>query len=224
MTTVPGATANAASAPTNQADVSRLNQGFDDFLKLLTTQLQNQDPLSPMDTSEFTNQLVMFSQVEQQLRSNDTLNKLLTMQTLNMTALGVSFIGKDVQIAGDTFANAGGQPANFAYTLPATAKAGTISITDQAGNIVYTKAIDTSMGTHDFTWNGITDGGLPAPAGEYKLIVSAQDATDAALNVTTYVPGHVSGLQTADDGTLMLNVNGQTIPMTSVRQVSEHGA
>jgi flagellar basal-body rod modification protein FlgD len=223
MTTVSNSTAAPSSTGvTNQADVGRLNQNFDDFLRLLTTQLQNQDPLSPMDTAEFTNQLVMFSQVEQQLRSNDTLNKLLTMQTLNMTALGVSFIGKDVQVAGEEFASAGGgKPVNLSYTLGAAATDGTISITDANDNIIYTANAEKSAGTHNFTWNGMDKDGNPVAAGTYKLTVSAQNAEGDAIDVTGFVPGHVSGLQTADDGTLMLIVNGETVPMTDVRQISE---
>ena len=214
-------TTPAASTPTNAADAKSLNQNFDQFLKLLTTQLQNQDPLSPMDTAQFTNQLVMFSQVEQQLKSNDTLNKLLTMQTVNMTALGVSFIGKNVQVAGSSFTADGANPVNLAYSLPSTAASGTISITDASGNIIFTKPSSLSTGTHDFTWDGKASDGSTAPAGNYTLTVSAQDSAGAALNVTGYVPGHVSGLETADDGTLMLNVGNQLVPMTDVRKISD---
>lgn len=223
MTAVSNATStpSTASTATNASDVQGLNQNFDQFLKLLTTQLQNQDPLSPMDTTQFTNQLVMFSQVEQQLKSNDTLNKLLTMQTINMTALGVSFIGKDVQVAGSTFDANGTNSVNLAYSLPATAAAGTVSITDSHGNVVYTKAAELSSGTHEFTWDGKMQDGTQAPAGTYTLTVSATDSTGGSLNVTGYVPGHVAGLETADDGTLMLNVGNQLVPMTDVRKISD---
>lgn len=223
MTAVTSTTSTtpAVSTPTNAADAQGLNQNFDQFLKLLTTQLQNQDPLSPMDTAQFTNQLVMFSQVEQQLKSNDTLNKLLTMQTINMTALGVSFIGKDVQVAGSSFTADGTNPVKLAYSLPATAAVGTISVTDASGNVVFTKPADLNTGTHDFTWDGKTSDGSMAPAGTYTLTVGAQDASGAPLNVTDYVPGRVSGLETADDGTLMLNVGNQLVPMTDVRKISD---
>lgn len=223
MTAVASTTSTTPiSTATNATDVQGLNQNFDQFLKLLTTQLQNQDPLSPMDTAQFTNQLVEFSQVEQQLKSNDTLNKLLTMQTVNMTALGVSFIGKDVQVAGSSFdTSASGSQVKLAYSLPATAASGNISIKDANGNVVFTKATDLSSGTHDFTWDGKETDGSTAPAGTYTLTVSAQDSSGAALNVTGYVPGHVTGLETADDGTLMLNVGSQLVPMTDVRKISD---
>jgi len=218
----PVAAPAASTSDSTSADGVALNQNFDQFLKLLTTQLQNQDPLSPMDSTQFTNQLVAFSGVEQQLKTNDSLGKLLTMQTLNMTALGVSFIGKDVQVAGDKFTTTtAGAPAALAYSLPAAASAGTISVQDANGNTVYTQASELGAGSHAFNWDGKDQDGNAAPAGTYTLVVGAQDADKNALNVTTYVPGHVSGLQTADDGTLLLNVGDQTVPMTDVRQISE---
>lgn len=225
MTTVNTATAatSTTASSTTQNDVNALNTNFNDFLSLLTTQLQNQDPLSPMDSTQFTNQLVQFSSVEQQIKSNDTLTKLLSAQTLNMTALGVSFIGKNVQVTGDNFSIDGsGTTQHLAYTLPSSAATGTISITDGDGNVVYTKSMsDLGAGTHDFTWDGTTTSGTAAPAGKYTLTVSASDDTGGSLNVTTFVPGYVSGVQTADDGSLQLNVGDTTVPITDVRQVSE---
>lgn len=225
MTSVQSATTPTTTATTattsNAADSQALDQNFDQFLQMLTTQLQNQDPLSPMDTTQFTNQLVMFSQVEQQLKSNDTLNKLLTMQTINMTSLGVSFIGKNVQVAGSDFTTDGTNPVKLAYSLPATAASGTMSIKDANGNVVYSKPIDLSTGTHDMTWDGTESDGSKAPAGTYTMTLTAVDQSGASLNVTGFVPGHVSGIETADDGTLMLSVGNNLVPMTSVRQVSD---
>jgi len=223
MTTVNNTTGTSTNnySSTAATDQTGLNNNFDQFLTLLTTQLQNQDPLSPMDSTQFTNQLVSFSQVEQQIKSNDSLNKLLTMQTLNMTALGVSFIGRDVQVAGTDFQMDGTKSAALTYTMPETATSGTLSITDKDGNVVYSQAAELSSGSHDFTWNGKDSSGNAVPAGTYKLTVSASNDTNPALNVTTYVPGHVTSLESADDGTLMLNVGGQSVPLTDVRQISE---
>ena len=154
MTTVNSSTDAQTAAQKTATASAQLNTNFDDFLKLLTTQLQNQDPLSPMDTAEFTNQLVMFSQVEQQLRGNDTLNKLLAMQTLNMTALGVSFIGKDVEVAGTSFQSTGAGSVSMSYDMPADATKSTIRISDADGNTVYSQDGDETAGHHDFVWDG----------------------------------------------------------------------
>ncbi len=221
MTAV-GTSAQVQTNATKNATAStQLNQNFDDFLKMLTTQLQNQDPLSPMDTAQFTNQLVQFSQVEQQLRGNDTLNQLLAMQTLNMTALGVSFIGKDVEVTGDTFTTDGTASTSMSYTLPEASTSGTISILDANGDTVYSEDAAKTAGTHDFVWDGKNNNGNMAPAGTYTLKVSAGNATTTSLNVTTYVPGRVTSLESADDGTLVLNVNGVKVPLTDVRKISE---
>lgn len=221
MTTVGTSTDVQTNATKNAAASTQLNQNFDDFLQMLTTQLQNQDPLSPMDTAQFTNQLVQFSQVEQQLRGNDTLNKLLAMQTLNMTALGVSFIGKDVEVAGNTFTADGVKGVAMSYTLPEDATTGTISILDENGDTVYSQDAEKTAGTHEFAWDGKNNSGNMAPAGNYTIKVSAGNATTTSLNVTTYVPGRVTSLESADDGTLLLNVNGEKVPLTDVRKIAE---
>lgn len=202
-------------------DRSTLSQNFDQFLRLLTTQLQNQDPLQPMESSEFTNQLVQFSSVEQQIKTNDQIKQLLTLQSLNMTALGVSFIGKNIEIEGKSFETEGGQNVALGYQLPEGATVGTITVLDKDGNTVYSKSIDPAIGRHDFVWDGKDQSGQAVPAGKYEMRVAALTATNASLNVTTYVPGHVDALESADDGTLLLNVDGQKVPLTDVRKILE---
>ncbi len=203
------------------ASATKLNDDFSQFLNLLTTQLQNQDPLNPMDSAEFTNQLVQFSQVEQQLRSNDTLDKLLTMQTLNLTALGVSFIGKNVEVTGRTFESNGTSPVPMGYLLPEAAEIGTLSIIDQTGAVVYSQRAETSAGRHEFIWNGKDNNGLTLPAGTYEIRVGATGAEGKALNVSTFVPGHVDGVESADDGSLLLTVGDMKVAITDVRKISE---
>ncbi len=205
---------------TAQANVSSLNQDFDQFLRLLTTQLQNQDPLNPMDSTEFTNQLVSFSQVEQQIRTNDQLESLLAFQTLNLTAVGLSFIGKNVEITDDEFYKAADTSATMSYVMPEGAEKGTVTITDSTGKTVYTSDADVSTGTHKFTWDGKDTNGIAVPAGTYTLKVSAMDANDVSLNLTTFVPGYVEGIETGDDGNLNVIVNGRLVPVTSVRKAT----
>lgn len=198
-----------------------LGQDFDQFLRLLTTQLQNQDPLSPMDSTEFTNQLVQFSNVEQAIKQNDSLEKLLAMQTLNLTALGVSFIGKDVEITGNTFEKADTGSVAFSYQIPADAVSATMSIIDDNGNVVYTQNAEKSAGRHDFTWDGLDTSDQPLPAGTYEVRIAALTENKTALNVQTFVPGHVDGLESADNGDLLLLVGKNKVPMTEVRKISK---
>ena len=199
----------------------KLNQDFDHFLRLLTTQLQNQDPLSPMDSTEFTNQLVSFSQVEQQIKTNDNLNNLLAFQTLNLTALGVSFIGKDVEIAGKFFQSDGTVPSTLSYELPENAATGTVTILDENDEVVFSQDIELTAGVHTFVWDGKDQSGVPVPEGKYEIRVAALTETSGSLNVSTYVPGHVSGLESDDSGQLLLNVGDQKILITDVRKIFE---
>jgi flagellar basal-body rod modification protein FlgD len=218
---VSGATQTQQQTQTQSGtDQTGLNENFDQFLRLLTTQLQNQDPLEPMDTKDFTNQLVQFSSVEQQIKTNSNLESLLSLQTLNMTALGVSFIGKEVQVQGTDFASDGASSSEISYVLPDTAAKGTISILDKDGNVVYTQPSETEAGRHDFVWDGKDTEGNPVPAGTYTLKIGALTDTNAALNVTTFVPGHVDGLESGDDGNLLLLINGGKFPITDVRRIS----
>lgn len=210
----------SANAQIVARDSAKLNQDFDQFLTLLTTQLQNQDPLSPMDSTEFTNQLVQFSSVEQQIKANGLLSSLLSAQTLNMTALGVSFIGKNVEVAGKTFQGSGTGGATMSYELPSGAATGSLTLTNENGVVVYNGTPELTSGVHSFTWNGKDMNGQQAPAGKYTLKVTALTANNDALNVNTYVPGFVNSLETADDGSLVLDVSGTKVPLSDVRKIS----
>ena len=116
------ATTQATSTlPQTETEAQRgaLNEDFDDFLLLLTAQLQNQDPLEPQDSSEFTNQLVQFTQVEQQINSNEKLDTLVQLQDLSLTSIALGYIGMNVQIDGNEFSYKGNGSYEAFYTLPA---------------------------------------------------------------------------------------------------------
>lgn len=200
---------------------TRLNENFDTFLTLLTTQLKNQDPLNPMDSNEFTNQLVNFSGVEQQIRSNQTLDNLLTLSTLNMTTLGLGFIGLNVRTTGDTMSFNGTAPLSFTYTLEAEARTNNIHIIDKDGATVFTAQGEVIPGKHEFTWDGKDSNGAPLPAGQYRVQIGAVDAQGKPIASSTVVPGHVSGIESAEDGTIMLIINGAKVPLTDVKSASE---
>jgi flagellar basal-body rod modification protein FlgD len=210
----------SATQSASGSSLGKLNQDFDQFLRLLTTQLQNQDPLSPMDSTEFTNQLVSFSGVEQQIKTNESLENLLAFQTLNLTAVGLDFIGKNVEIQGKNFYNAGTGGAKVDYVMPADVATATISILDSTGKVVYSGDAEKGVGRHSLTWDGKDKNGVQVPAGTYEVRVAALNSENASLNVTTFVPGYVEGLETADDGNLNLVINGSPVAITDVRKVS----
>ena len=219
MTTINTASGGVNNA-SSQASLSSLSQDFDQFLRLLTTQLQNQDPLSPMDSTEFTNQLVGFSQVEQQIKLNDQMESLLAFQTLNLTAVGLSFIGKNVEVSDDEFYRSGTGNTKMSYVMPDNVSKGTVTITDKDGKTVYTTEADLTKGTHEVTWDGKDQNGVAVAAGTYTIKVSATDAQDKSLNITTFVPGFVEGIESGEDGNLNVIVNGRLVPVTAVRKAT----
>ena len=222
----PTPTETTATTSNNTTDAATLNENFDQFLLLLTTQLKNQDPLAPMDSAEFTNQLVSFSGVEQQIKTNDTLTKLLALSQANQTSqttLGLSYIGLNIALQSDQFEYPGNGVVKMSYSLPSDAAAGTITILDENNQVVYSQDAELSSGKHQFYWNGQDQEGTPVPAGAYRIQVNAVDSDQNSIAASTVVPGMVTGIMTANDGNIDLIVGTlyqQTIPLSSVTQAS----
>lgn len=171
-----------------------LSADMNTFLTLLTTQLKYQDPLDPMDTAEFTNQLVQYSSVEQAIQTNEKLDTLLSMNVANLGAQAVSYIGKTVQVLGDVMPLEGGK-AKAAYTLDKDVKAVTISVKDMNGQIVYSEQGKITAGTHEFTWDGKDNNGNQLEDGAYQIAISTKVADgETSANVTTTVFGKVTGV------------------------------
>src|SRR5215813_9610084 len=132
---------------------SQLATNFDTFLTLLTAQLKNQDPLEPMDSNEFTQQLVQFSQVEQQINSNKNLESLIALTKARSSTDAVSYLGRDVTVTDGSGGLADGS-AHWTYNLANDAASSSILITDSKGKMVYAAKAETTAGAHDFVWNG----------------------------------------------------------------------
>jgi len=220
MTTPVSSTGSASDplAGTTNTAVSKLAGNFDQFLKLLMAQLQNQDPLSPLDTNQFTQQLVEFSGVEQQLQTNSTLNALLSVNDATQRSSAATFIGKTINADGATTALTVGGTATWQVTSPQDAPKATLVVTDANGNQVFSQTTTLSSGIQNFTWNGQESDGTAAPPGMYTLTVSAQDATGAAINATTNVQGTVDGVVFDSSGPI-LTVGTLRIPLSQLTQV-----
>jgi flagellar basal-body rod modification protein FlgD len=173
---VPTPQNNGASSVTAQATLS---DNFDTFLKILTAQIQNQDPLEPMDSNQFTEQLVQFSGVEQQIRVNTQLETLIKATNSNAGASLSGYLGQQAEI-NSSGAQYVGEPVNWRYTLPSDAAKVTITVTDASGKVLYSRAATTEelkAGAHDFTWDGTLNSGETAKDGEpYWINVVAEDA------------------------------------------------
>lgn len=155
---------------------------FDNFLTLLTTQLKNQDPLSPMESAEFTNQLVLFSQVEQQININSKLDDMLTMQKSNELLSATSYLGRQVEATTDTLSL--DAPAEFSYTLVEKASSLTAVIKDSSGATVRTMSLsgdNRDKGAHTVTWDGRNDAGTLMPVGTYSLALSGTNSSGGAV-------------------------------------------
>src|ERR1700712_4403831 len=142
MTVSPAASTTAttaAAASTSATDMAQLSGNFSTFLTLLTTQLKNQDPTSPMDSNQFTQQLVMYSQVEQQIQSNTNLKTLISQGTSNAASMTNSYLGKKVSVTNGEASLSGGA-ANWTYNLATATAATQLTVTNASGKVVYTGA------------------------------------------------------------------------------------
>lgn len=160
-----------------------LSGNFDTFLRLLTTQLQNQDPLEPMDATKFTEQLVSYSQVEQQINTNANLETLIALNRSAIGANAVTYLGKKVLTAGPaTVLEAGA--AHWRYALTSDASTLQLTIKDASGRTVRTMTGDKNVGMHEFTWDGKNDAGVDQPAGTYTLTVTAKKSDGTSVDST----------------------------------------
>ncbi len=197
-----GNVANETSIEGSQSSraKSKLDDDLNQFLNLLVAQLQNQDPLDPMDANEFTSQLVQFASVEQQIFQNSNLEKLLNIQETNQISQMVDFIGNRVEFVSQKLPVENGN-AEFTYTIPPGVKDTTINIANSAGLNVYYNDASTNAGTHTFKWNGLDKNGNQLPDGIYTLLVSAKDAFDKLAGVKYTVFGTVTGAGVNDGET-----------------------
>jgi flagellar basal-body rod modification protein FlgD len=208
---------NPSGSTTNSA--ASLTQNFNTFLTLLTTQLQNQDPLSPLDTNQFTQQLVSFSEVEQQINTNSNLQQLIALQGAGESISALPLVGQNIEYNSATAPLTNGQ-ANFVYTLPSATSGTALTVTDANGNVVYTQPGQTAAGTYVFNWNGQTNTGVQLPDGNYSLKIQTSTGTDG----TTVTPniasvGTVSSVG-VQNGTATFTVGGMSIPMSELVTVN----
>ncbi len=184
------ALSNLGSAGSDRVAIA---EDFDTFLSLLTTQLLNQNPLDPLDTSEFTQQLIQFTEVEQTIKQNENLEKLIQVSAANTLTNIVGFLGGEVTVSG-TSAELKDGTASWNYEIDGASDNATISVLDANGVPVFTTSGPAPSGKSTFLWDGRTDAGTTAPDGNYTLSVTAQDGNGTALKVTTQVTGIVDGV------------------------------
>lgn len=213
---------SAVSASGTGANSTTGNQqiagNFTQFLTLLTTQLKNQNPLSPMDTNQFTQQLVQFAQVEQQLKANDRLDGIASSAKNSEAASLSSYIGKSITTDGIT-SELGSTGATWSLSAPRATSKATITISDSKNNVVGIQTQHLIAGTQSFSWDGRTSSGLKAPAGLYTIKVDAVDASGQKVTVDTAVSGKVDGIDLAGSAPALL-VGKNRVTTSAIKQVS----
>ena len=195
--------------------------GKDAFLKLLTTQLQYQDPLNPMDNSEFVAQLAQFSSLEQLQGLSDGMESLtLVNMSMNNASL-TGLIGKNVVATGDTFNYAGSGDASIHYDSSAAATEATVTITNSDGTVVYSGDMGgLAEGEGSWTWNGKSTNGTTCPEGDYTFSITATDAAGDDVDVTEEVAGKIDGMDLSS-GSPLLTIDGVTLELSSILRLDD---
>ena len=208
---------NSASA-TNDLATQQIAGNFQSFLQLLTTQLQNQNPLDPLDTNQFTQQLVEFAGVQQQLNTNSSLSTLVSLQQTAQSTQALSFVGKTATVSGSTATMTNSQ-ANWALDIP---KNSTLSVTiaNSSGQTVFTGTYSATAGdAQPFSWNGKGNDGTQWPDGNYKMTATALDSSGNSVAVSTDIQGVVSSVDLTQTPPL-LTIGGQTYTISQIKGIS----
>jgi len=212
------ASSSSSSTSTSSASAT-LTSNYNTFLTLLTTQLQNQDPTQPMDSATFTQQLVEYSQVEQQIDTNTNLATLISQGLSNESASAVNVIGKNVEVQGTQVGLTDGA-ATMGYTLPSSAASATVTVTNSSGTVLQTITGGTASGSNTVSWDGTNSSGTQLADGTYNFSVTALDSSGKTITPTnTFSSGTVNSITSNSSG-VELNVGPLTTTFSSIISVS----
>ena len=206
----------ASSASATGVDKNSLAGNFQTFLTLLTTQLKNQNPLDPLDTNQFTQQLVQFAQVEQQLKQNEQFAALVAMERTAQATTALAYVGQTVVVDGQTAALKDGQ-ATWSFVAPKPVAAA-ITVKSATGQTVYSGNFTINTGTQNFTWDGRDNSGVKWPDGNYTLSVTAKDASGQSVAISSEVQGVVDSVDVTKSPPV-LSIGGQTFTLDKIKRV-----
>ena len=209
------ATASKDKTTTAAATTTGLADNFQTFLTLLTTQLQNQNPLDPLDTNQFTQQLVQFAGVEQQLKPNEQLKSLIAIEKSAQATQALIYVGNTVAVDGSTQQFNGSATWNLKAEKDSTAA---VTITNSTGQTVYTGNFTLSQGNASFVWDGKGNDGTQWPAGAYKLTATAKDSSGKDVGIATEIQGIVDSVDLTATPAL-LSIGGQNYTTDQIRRV-----
>lgn len=217
MTSVSPTTDPTTASAVTSAATPTINADFNMFVKLLTAQMQNQDPLNPMDTSQYTQQLVQFSQVEQSMAQTSTLKSMLAAMSNSDLTQASSLIGKQVSIDSGT-ATLKDSPVGWSWSASRDVAALNATITDANGRTIDKRAL-TPTANGDFSWDGTLSGGGKAPQGSYTVNFTATDANGGDVPVSATTSGAIDQVS-MESGKVMIGINGQNWPASALKKVA----
>ncbi|MDB5598068.1 MAG: flagellar biosynthesis protein FlgD [Xanthobacteraceae bacterium] len=226
--TPPPVTSQTGTTPTSPVskDASTTANGtlagnFQTFLTLLTTQLQNQNPMDPLDTNQFTQQLVQFAQVEQQLKQNDQLGQMIALEKSSQSAIALGYVGLTVSAQGQTTQLTDTENAKWTLSVPKTASV-TVNIKSSTGQTVHTGNYTMNPGQQGFVWDGKDASGNQWPAGAYTISVTGKDATGAAVTIGSEVSGTVDSVDMSKTPPV-LTIGTASYSMDKITKVTRPG-
>ena len=212
------ASSSSSASAANALASSQIAGNFQSFLTLLTTQLQNQNPLSPLDTNQFTQQLVEFAGVQQQLNTNDSLATLVSLQQTAQSTQALGFVGKTAVVNGSTAALTN-STATWELTVPSSSDV-SITIASSTGQTVFSGNYSVAAGSNQpFTWNGQGNDGTKWPDGNYTLTATAKDSSNNSVAVTTQIQGVVSSVDLTQSPPL-LTIGGKTYTVSQIQSIA----
>ena len=214
--TAAASSTTSATAATTGIDKNTIAGNFQTFLTLLTTQLKNQNPLEPLDTNQFTQQLVQFAQVEQQLRQNDQLATLISIEKSAQSTTALAFVGSTVAVDGATAALTKGQ-ATWSFAVPKPLSA-TITIRSASGQTAYSGSYTMNPGTQNFAWDGRDAKGVQWPDGNYTISITGKDASGQAVAIPSEVEGVVDSVDLTKNPPV-LSIGNQTFALDKIKRV-----
>src|SRR5262245_31847326 len=212
--------AASSSSSTSGLDRDTLAGNFQTFLTLLTTQLKNQNPLDPLDTNQFTQQLVQFAQVEQQLKQNEQLATLVALEKTAQATTALAYVGQKVAVDGQTATLKNGE-ALWSFNAPKPASA-TVTIKSSTGQTAYTGSFTINAGTQNFSWDGRDNNGVKWPDGNYTLSVTAKDASGQLVSISSEVLGVVDSVDVTKSPPV-LSIGAQTFTLDKIKRVVRGG-
>jgi flagellar basal-body rod modification protein FlgD len=227
ITNLPGVTSQVTAAINPMTDSKSVSSAigvdgktiagnFQSFLQLLTTQLKHQNPLEPLDTNQFTQQLVQFAQVEQQLRSNEQLAALVALQRTAQGTQALNFVGETVVVDGTTTTLANGRAA-WMLKVPRTSVAN-VTIRSSTGQTVFSGNFTMNAGKQPFVWDGRDGSGLQWPDGNYSIAITAQDANGQPVAIPSEIEGVVDSADLTQSPPV-LSIAGQNYTLDKIKRL-----